>query len=78
MTPPEEKILSLLADYGSLSGVEIMSLTGIPDEECMTVVKKLADQKLVSISDALNIEDQAVTIQTKGVALASQLRSVAS
>jgi len=78
MTAPEEKVLSILADHGSLSLVEIMSMTDIPDTEVSEVVHKLADQKLVTLSAADTVEDQAVTIQTRGLALASQSRALAS
>lgn len=72
MTPSEEKILAVLADHGSLSGVEIMSMTDIPDDQVSAIIRNLAEQKLVTVSGAESIEDQAVTIQTKGLAIASR------
>jgi hypothetical protein len=71
---PEEKVLSVLADHGSLSGLEIMSLTDVPDADVQSIVAKLAGQKMVRLSGSNGrFEDRAITIQSPGLTVASRL-----
>ena len=64
-----KQVLRTIADHGSVSLYELMSLTDVPDAEVRQIVYVLKQEDLVRIKDT-GTPDAMITIREKALAVA--------
>lgn len=69
----KEKVLNALAAQQSAAFLELISLSGLDDDEMRETLKQFEDLGIVTITNSNDVFHEVVTLKDKGFALAQLL-----